>query len=722
MRFFETIRRLLQGIGFHRRNPATPTQRLAMPIILPTIPEAFPMVRPTLAPVAMGQPIGRQVVAAVGAFQYNWPTPYGWFYTRDGANPALNITMHRVRLSDGAITTYGPFPWTGPHSAPVMTPNVRIYWRETYTAGRLLEYRLDTGTMTDLGTIFGVSGVSTQSIAHGVDNSVVVGSADQSMVHLRKADGTTQEYGPVHVDYNYIYTIGVDATHIYCALRGDDWRLVSVDRVTGAVVNLTAGIPDDGTGYIEIQTHFESGPHVRIRQNSVDTRYWLTAGAIGAVIPGALPSTIANDLADIVVDQASLSDTLAKVSYTSNRITTPMADLYTSTNHTPSDVFRIARYDATRAIIGTHEYGPAGIHDFALNTTTSLGAPGHTIYDVARAGNYVYATGYPSAATARKLLSSGFGWTSQGMPGADPGPMFGAHTGTHFMLGSDGRLYFIGIKSRFSSGFGLGWFDPVSGTRGVVDSGSNFVNLRVAWAAPMDGGQRMVITTSVDALGDPGAPVPSTARIIIFNVTTQSFVSYTPVAGQQKLGPISQVVGGALVGMYTNSVGQEGPTMVYRFDRALGELTAARLWTGLICGITDNSDVPLKAHEWMTGPDGNIWTVYRVPVAAAPAYIFTLNPVTLAPTPVGDVLDLGGEGIKLYFYGRDVYLTGYTQLRKLANLLPEVPPNPGAISSTGRQGASALTGTAAPLSTTGRQGAATLLGRSSPQTLEGRPT
>lgn len=650
------LRSLLSGIGLYRRSGAAsaPTRRIAM--VLPIDEEPFPMTRPTLTPTNAGSPVGVQVMEALLAYNWNTALPYGWFYSKSGATG--QVTLHQVRMTDGQRTDYGPFTLDFGLRQSIRTPNGRAYFASDYGDAHLIEW--NGSSASDLGAIYS-NGASAMSIGFGLDNTVVVGSTDQSTVYERKADGTHKEYPNVSALHNYVYSIGVDASHIYCALRGDMWRLVAVNRTTNAVVILKDNLIE-GADYIEVQTHFESGPYVSLLEGGVATKRWLTGGALGAVIT-SLPVTIVNDLARIRVDQASLALPTANLYWTPDRTATPETLLTYSTPPTAKPIFRLNRWDANKILVGTHLYGPAAIYDTPTGILTSLAAPGFTIFGVARSSDYAVVVGYPNAAFSRRTLTGA--WSDTLYPGSDPlTELYGAITAEEPIPGADGRIYFLGVKERFAYGMAIGWINAQTGQYGAVDSGTRFVNFRAGWLAPVDGGRRLAITTKA-ALDTPSQPLPASAKLYLYNTATYVWTEYVPVPGQQTLGPISQS-GNALIGMYTNSI--NGPTMVYRFDLTTGEITNARLYHGLICGITDNNDVPGVSHDWITGPDGFIYTVYRVPQADAPAYIVKIDPVTLAVTPIGDVTS--SLGVRFYFHARDLYFTGTTYLRKLANVLP----------------------------------------------------
>jgi hypothetical protein len=345
------------------------------------------------------------------------------------------------------------------------------------------------------------------------------------------------------------------------------------------------------------------------------------------------------------------------------------------------------RWTSTLLVGASGSYGPLFTFDTTSGKTDALGLPAEiAVYSMARNGEHLYVSGYPSTALARVDLRRPFTIPNSfpGSPGvpwkdarANPhfigwiGIELGSHHGVAMETGADGRIYICAHRMRYQKGFTMAWYDPGSGKYGELPESSQLDHYQVTWMSRIDGGRKLAISTRVAVDDQKSASAPAEARVFIVDTVNGRFESsFAPLRGEKALGPIAEVAPGVLLGTASDPARYaEGPTTVYKYNLRTRGLEARRLYAGLICGVSSDSDLPRKGADFQLGPDGHVWTVYRMPFVRPPSLIIRINPSTLGLHLVGTV---PRQELRFTFVGRDLYMTGETRVRRLRNIVPVV--------------------------------------------------
>jgi hypothetical protein len=227
-------------------------------------------------------------------------------------------------------------------------------------------------------------------------------------------------------------------------------------------------------------------------------------------------------------------------------------------------------------------------------------------------------------------------------------------------LGADGRIYFGGFGLRHYTGGGFGWYDP--NTDKMDGFWKPLSGYAVQWIVPALEGRLIVISTirAADELNDNRAP--DEAKLFVFDVREQQIVrELVPVPKARTTGLIAEVAPGRLLGL-TSDPQQAGGSILYGVDVTTGE----SLFTKQL-----PSPVSIDAHwpHWLDpsyehnafvrGPDGFVWTYLK-------DVMVRIDPKDAKVHVVGKVDPVGWPT----FVGRDLYLSGPEQLRRIRNLVP----------------------------------------------------
>lgn len=227
--------------------------------------------------------------------------------------------------------------------------------------------------------------------------------------------------------------------------------------------------------------------------------------------------------------------------------------------------------------------------------------------------------------------------------------------------GADGRIYFGGFGERGYTGGGFGWFDPATGELdGFWKPLSGFA---VQWLAPALSGKFIVISSirAADELNNNQAP--AAAKLFVYDVTERKITrEIVPVPEGQTTGLIVEVSPGRLLGLTSN---RDHPdrSILYGVDVAQGGV----LFTKDLPSPVSNDaywphwvDPSYEYHAFAPGPDGSIWTWLK-------DVFVRIDPQDASVHVVGR-LDPAGWPT---FVGRDVYLSGSEQLRRIRNIMPQ---------------------------------------------------
>lgn len=561
-------------------------------------------------------------------------------------------------------------------------------WRQLAVGGKLylavnlpphlLEYDPATDALRDLGLVYDKA-QGTASMSLGPDGTLALGSlAGGEATVFDPATGKFRPYGKI--GDGYIYSIGHDERVVLGADRGHRWDLVAVERSSGKRTVLRT-TPHDG--YIEV-----SGDRVRLRPDK-DAAWEEYRFAENRLVRMDKPAPGRPHPPQPLVPEV-LVDTDAAVLTGNVRVWHRYPGAKEEWRWTdikvPPDlsvpIHRLVATDDGRIVGTTLSYGGMFTYDPGRDRFTLLGRfEPISVIGIAAWKNSVIVSGYPGGMFARADLSipfttpvsipgrPGIAWTDAkanphvgGQLGKD---LDGAHETATMELAADGKLYFTGMRLRYRRGFGLGWLDPATNRHGKIDDNGRFDHLQVSWMCPLEGGKKLAISTRVQPDDVKQAVPPDRAKVFVYDVAAGKVVQeLAPLEGSKALGPIAEVRDG-LVGISV----EDGPaprTTIYRADVRTGKVLRTRLYDGMICGIPAKGDIPRLSHDFRTGPDGHVWTVYRLPYGNAPALIVRIDPNDLAVSLVGIVPGT----IRMLFRDRDLYVTGAPHLRRIREIVP----------------------------------------------------
>ena len=334
-----------------------------------------------------------------------------------------NAALYVYDPSDGSATLLGTASNTL-YAGTVAPDGVLFYG--TYPEGRLIEYDPATDTFTDHGRM--------------------------------DADGPNQ----------YVYSIGADADYVYCGMGQDPWYLAVYNRATG---DKTLYFKDEPGG----TRHVERGVDGTLWYSS----YKLIGGepVSGQTKPGMLPwywqsganielTSWPDEIGyEVNLDDANpLTDKNAVIRWrqvgaedwnTYEPAELPMNALV---------IHRLYRFDDTRLLGITREYGPVFLYDVETHELEVLGWPQYSLYDAVAIGGKWYFVGYPAATLEYNPAQP---WTltdsSHDETTTNPRKIFPVDKYHHYCVaGSDGRLYIAATHERDSVGGELGWYDPAT--------------------------------------------------------------------------------------------------------------------------------------------------------------------------------------------------------------------------------------------------------------------
>jgi hypothetical protein len=227
-------------------------------------------------------------------------------------------------------------------------------------------------------------------------------------------------------------------------------------------------------------------------------------------------------------------------------------------------------------------------------------------------------------------------------------------------LGADGRIYFGGFGERNYTGGGLGWYDPRTGRlEGLWKPLSGFM---VHWIAPALAGRLIVLSTSTAADEQDQHRRPPEARLFVFDVSERKIVrDIVPVPKARATGLIVEVAAGRLLGLTADTVTPEHPGrgVLYGVDASSGEVLFRKALPGRVSVDDSWPHWVDPSYEYLAltpGPDGFIWTFLR-------DVLVRIDPRDARIHVVGKVDPVGCPT----FVGRDLYLSGSTQLRRIRN-------------------------------------------------------
>ncbi len=309
--------------------------------------------------------------------------------------------------------------------------------------------------------------------------------------------------------------------------------------------------------------------------------------------------------------------------------------------------------------------------------TTILGPrPGHAPYTQIVCGGELYSSGYAGGPlfvydpTRPWTLAKG-GPPGRSMP--QPGDLASnprslgsvgkdtrvaiAHSSA---LGADGKIYFGGFGERNYTGGGFGWYDPK--TEKLDGFWRPLSGYAVHWLAPVLGGRLIAISTSraADELNNNRAP--EEAKLFIYDVAARKIVrEIVPIAKARTTGLIIEVAPGRLLGLTTERERADG-SILYGVDVSTGEVLFRKAlpWPVSTDAYWPHWVDPSYEYESLTrGPDGFVWTYLK-------DVLVRIDPKDASVHVVGRIAPVGYPT----FVGKDVYLSGPEQLRRIRDIVP----------------------------------------------------
>ncbi len=633
----------------------------------------------------IGKPVGHVVAKPLDQIQIPGKNEFVQLISyKMGTRNTELVNVASLNLTTGTIKTHPPV--TGLNVWRTALAGSKLYLG-MLAPGHLAEYDLVADSLVDLGKAF-PKGSLVYSMAPGPDGTVALGAGGTSEVALYSpATRKIRQYGNVgRPETGFLYYIVQDLRFIYAVPRGGcPWDLIAIDKASGVKTTLLT-VPTEG--YINLSGLSVTATNVFKKAGEPERRYELRDGKLlpaPASARGHRSSPIPQF--EVAIDKRN-SDVTGKVNLLFRRTAaTSQPGAAAAWNSRPLTVgvealpiTRMIPVGPSQILATTGPYGPVLSFDISRNSTRGLGYPSAmNAYSIAKVGGMVYLSGYPSTQFAVADLNRAF--TSEegagdvkGIPSTDPGAnprqvafigdvLKGSHTGIGIFEGVNGLIYVVAQRHRHHKGFGIAWYDPKTGKLGEVEDGGMLQQLQVSWVTEIDGGRKLAISTRVQPDETKSAPPPKEAKVLLLDTMTGRFLPpLIPLPGAQSLGPIAEVPGGMLIG--TASAAETDPSTVYKLDLRTGRTVASRVYAGLICGTSNNHDAPSKSHDFQAGPDGKVWTVFRIPQADAPGLLMRIRPSDLGVELMGT---LGGDGMRFLFMGRDLYLTGVPELRRIRN-------------------------------------------------------
>jgi hypothetical protein len=311
------------------------------------------------------------------------------------------------------------------------------------------------------------------------------------------------------------------------------------------------------------------------------------------------------------------------------------------------------------------------LFDPKTDKITPLGRGGGSLYCIVMSGDKLYWSGYPSGPVFEFDPSKP--WTLE--KGGDPGTKMVLSMDTeayesgvnprrvhkdYFEIfkqtrvkkmlsataAADGRLYFGGKGQRDYEGGGLSWCDPKTGEVGGM--WKPFDRRDIGWVTTAAQGRYVVIGCD----GSKGA---------IYDTQTRKLCGeFEPVAGAARSGIYWEVAPGRLLGI-TYAAGNRAAGVLFGVEIPSGKV----LWRKPIpYGVDFEFDQGIGKWDFQKGPDGFIWATIR---CGKQSVLARIDPRDATVHVLGSMEPAG----KIAFVGRDLYMAGTVQIRRLKNAVPE---------------------------------------------------
>jgi hypothetical protein len=184
----------------------------------------------------------------------------------------------------------------------------------------------------------------------------------------------------------------------------------------------------------------------------------------------------------------------------------------------------------------------------------------------------------------------------------------------------------------------------------------------VQWITAADNGRLIVISTirAADELNNNKSP--EQAKLFVYDVSEKKIVrEIVAIPKARTTGLIAEVAPGRLLGLTSAPERSEG-SILYGVDAASGEVLFTKALPSPIS--TDSHwphwvDPSYEYNGFVRGPDGFVWSYLK-------DVLVRIDPKDAAVHVVGKIDPAGWPT----FVGRDLYLSGNEQLRRIRNSIP----------------------------------------------------
>ena len=571
--------------------------------------------------------------------------------------------------------------------------------------GQLAVFDPATKKLTDLGSPFKKNGLI-RAMAVSPDGKLALGGDPPEVALYDPKTGEYDYYGvPGSARSTKVYYVSADDDYIYASVRGTDpSRLVAIDRKTREHKELMQ-VPVKGILALGRQGTIWTEDDLNAK-NRVKKEYYVKDGAVHE---SASRDESKKQLADLIArvhaftkfvrkeappkcypDYSPTYEGKAEIKFIYARADTPDTPWREIAFPLPLATHNLNRAialpDGRLAYIG-QKYAPTVVWD--PKTGNTLQAPNRakayhcSAYAMATVGSTVFVGGYANAIVyaldADKPITQTADFPGRkGMPFNSPeaNPRLvqyfskladGAHMANAMDVGADGLVYLSARRHRYFFGFDICWFDPADFSRcGRIDAQRALDHYQLSWMCSTADRETFIVSTYVEGNPQIKSPHPADARLFFFDLRGKKIAkSLAPLPGVQALSGIATVGPSTLVG--TAYLAEQKQTVLYRLNLETGKVEQTRKYAGMLHGKPGTVGVPVKGYDFVTGPDGHVWTQTRMG-DNGPQVLVRIRPADLSVTPV---CTIGGSDIRLVFRDRDIIVTGQEHLQRVRNILGE---------------------------------------------------
>jgi len=515
------------------------------------------------------------------------------------------------------------------------------------------------------------------------------------------ATGEVRNYGAIgpRIDGTaFGYSMGVCDTHIYVACGKIPWYLVAVDIKTGEDKVLLKA-PEGGDIYVNSNAERYFGGAVCYVQPTNDPAgrkyYWLYHGrAIAKKTPGwemddscpwpaqvraRSPMRTRPTPPEIHTGQLYPDDDDRAILWWRPGVAPGQRQtekwrkvVLEGVEKHPLALHRLCNLPDGRLFGTGHGYKGRFLFDPTTGKVTYLGDGGGSLYALAVCGDKLYWSGYSLGLIFEFDPARAWNLHVGGPPGhkmittsspeafgpnvnprrvhKDRDAVFRA-TRVKKMLcattAADGRIYFGGKGQRDYAGGSLAWYDPATGKIGGL--WKPFRGQDIGWVTTAVEGRYVVIGTEG-------------GKAYIYDTKTHELLldkTFTPVPGSDKSGPILEVAPGRMLGLTWQGRNPDRG-VIYGVEIPSGKVFFRKK---IPYGIPFHWAQGTRKWDYRLGPDGFVWATLS---DGRNEVLVRIDPKDARVHVLGKVSPLG----KMAFVGKDLYLTGTEQLRRLKNIVP----------------------------------------------------